>query len=196
MKLYLSRAACLLPLVLSGCLLHKHHAQNLPPQNIPPPVDETPAAQTQTAQVKPAAPATPSLDSEPEKTTSTDEQAKPSPKHKKTAPKPAATPVTATPNPAQTTQQASAGVPDEVSAIGQLSTGGPRDSREQTERSLANIERGLNGIHRRLSSQEQKTSAQIREYIKQARAALASNDVDGAQTLATKAKLLLGELTQ
>jgi hypothetical protein len=45
-----------------------------------------------------------------------------------------------------------------------------------------------------MSDQEQKTAAHIREFLKQAREALASGDVDGARTLAAKAKVLLGEL--
>jgi hypothetical protein len=61
---------------------------------------------------------------------------------------------------------------------------------------IATTERGLNGITRSLNEQEQKTAAQIREFLKQAREALATNDVDGAHTLAVKAKVLLSELTQ
>jgi len=62
--------------------------------------------------------------------------------------------------------------------------------------SIAATERGLNAITRKLSDQEQKTAAQIREFLKQARAALNSGDVDGAHTLAAKAKVLLGELSR
>jgi hypothetical protein len=83
-----------------------------------------------------------------------------------------------------------------VSAIGQLSTGDSSDLRQQTIGSIAAIERGLNGISRSLSDQEKKTAAQIREFLKQARTALASGDVDGAHTLTVKAKVLLGELSQ
>jgi hypothetical protein len=61
---------------------------------------------------------------------------------------------------------------------------------------IATTERGLNGITRSLNEQEQKTAAQIREFLKQARDALSTNDVDGAHTLAVKAKVLLSELTQ
>jgi hypothetical protein len=82
-----------------------------------------------------------------------------------------------------------------VSAVGQLSSGERSDLRQQTEESIAVIDRGLNGIGRQLSEPEQKTAAQIREYLKQAREALASGDVDGARTLAAKAKVLLGELS-
>jgi hypothetical protein len=103
-------------------------------------------------------------------------------------------------NAADTTQQAANNAPvpavetPAVSAIGQLSSGDASDSRQQTLDSIAVTERGLNGINRTLNDQEQKTAAHIREFLKQAREALASGDVDGARTLAAKAKVLLGEL--
>jgi hypothetical protein len=83
-----------------------------------------------------------------------------------------------------------------VSAIGQLSSGDPGNSRQQTENSIADTERRLNGINRTLSDSEQKTADHIREFLKQARAALASGDVEGANTLAAKAQVLLTELTK
>jgi hypothetical protein len=83
-----------------------------------------------------------------------------------------------------------------VSAIGQLSSGDPANSRQQTENSIADIERRLNGINHALSDSEQKTADHIREFLKQARAALASGDVEGAHTLAAKAQVLLTELTK
>jgi len=83
-----------------------------------------------------------------------------------------------------------------VSAIGQLSSGDPTDLRRETVESIATIERGLIGINRQLSDAEQKTAVQIREYLKQAREALETGDVDGAHTLAAKAKVLLSELNQ
>jgi len=89
--------------------------------------------------------------------------------------------------------------PDEstgVSAIGTLSSGQPSNVLQQTEDSLAATERGLNGLNRNLSDQERKTVAQIKEYIKQAREALNTGDVDGAFTLAAKAKAVLTELSQ
>ena len=84
-----------------------------------------------------------------------------------------------------------------VSAIGDLSSGGdPSDQRRETDETIASTERGLNGLGRTLNDQEQKTAGQIREYIKQAREALLSGDMDGAKTLAAKAKALLTELSQ
>ena len=83
-----------------------------------------------------------------------------------------------------------------VSAIGQLSSGDSSDLRDRTANSIALTDHDLKGISRTLNSQEQKTAAQIREFLRQARVALASGDVDGAHTLALKAKVLLGELTR
>ncbi len=84
----------------------------------------------------------------------------------------------------------------EVSAIGQLSSGDPANFQHQTMDMIASIERGLNGINRTLDSDEQKTADQIREFLKQAKAALASGDVEGAHTLAAKAQVLLAGLTK
>ena len=82
-----------------------------------------------------------------------------------------------------------------MSAIGQLSSGDTSDLRQQTQDSIAAIERSLNAISSKLSDPDQKIAAQIREYLKQGREALASGDVDGARTLTAKAKVLLEELS-
>lgn len=92
--------------------------------------------------------------------------------------------------------EAVANVNPEVNAIGTLSSGDPANLKHKTEDSIASIERGLNGIHRTLSDSEQKTADQIREFLKQAKTALASGDVEGAHTLAAKAQVLLQGLTQ
>jgi len=180
--------ALLLPLLLTSCAHKKNQAQNPPlappivdippskpnnaPANLPPPVITVPQP---TQPAKPA-PSTPSAQVQP--------PPKPVHKHHK-APKPAPS----------NTEEAANGTP-EVSAIGQLSSGEPSDMGKKTASSIADTEQKLNQIHRKLSEQEQKTAAQIREFIKQARAALASGDTDGAYTLALKAKVLLGELTK
>jgi hypothetical protein len=83
-----------------------------------------------------------------------------------------------------------------VSAIGELSGGASGDQRTQTQEMINSTEKGVNGITRSLSDPESKTAAQIHEFLKQAREALASGDVDGALTLAKKAKVLLNELNQ
>jgi hypothetical protein len=91
-----------------------------------------------------------------------------------------------------------AGAAPAVNAIGEggLTSADPASTHQQTEDSIATVERGLNGINRPLDDSEQKTAGQIREFLKQAKAALASGDTDGAHTLAEKARALLAELTK
>jgi hypothetical protein len=83
-----------------------------------------------------------------------------------------------------------------VSAIGELSSGASGDARSQAEEAINSTEKGLNSITRTLSDSEAKTAVQIHEFLKQARAALNTGDVDGALTLTKKAKVLLAELNQ
>jgi outer membrane biosynthesis protein TonB len=184
MKTPRKSVAWLLPmLMLTGCFHKTQQAQNQPlapavvdtpppkpqpsPTDLPPPVVTVPPSQ-------PAATVTP-----PPKPV--EKPVKHAARHPKSENKP--------------TEQASSGSP-EVPAIGQLSPGDPSELRSGTEDSLASIERGLKDINRTLTDQEQKTVAQIKEFLKQARTALASGDVDGAHTLALKAKVLLGEISQ
>jgi outer membrane biosynthesis protein TonB len=197
MKLAAKFVAGLLPLLLSGCFFHKsNQAQVQQPALAPPIVDNPPAAAkpAQTADLPPPVVTPP----EPVQTTTTPntqpQQPPPKPKHRKPAHPPAAKPADQTQPAPQ--QIASNGQGSEVSAIGQLSTGDPGDVRSQTESSIAATEKGLKEIGRKLNDQEQKTADQITEFLKEARQALTSGDVDGAHTLAAKAKVLLGELTK
>jgi len=131
--------------------------------------------------------------------------------HKATHRKPAATKPSApadviaqtadkTAQPAQPAQtQAANGAGSEVSAIGQLSSSGGATTppgRQDVERLINNTENGLINIKRTLNSDEQVTSTQIKTFLVKAKEALADNDLDGAQTLANKAKVLLEELTK
>lgn len=192
-KPYVRALALLLPLLLlTSCAHKKNQAQSQPlappiedtpplppnnaPANLPPPVITIPQQQAP-QQTSPGTP-----------TAQNKTPARPARKHRKPAPKPQQVPAGS--------DRAANGNPPEVSAIGQLSSGEPSDIRKQTSDSIASTEQKLNQIHRKLSDQEQKTVAQIREFLKQARAALASGDTDGAYTLALKAKVLLEELTQ
>jgi hypothetical protein len=180
MKLPARSVVWLLPLMLTACFHKTHQTQVQPP---PPPIAEVPVAKPEPvpAELPPQVAATPVQPATPDASTTTPPKEAPKPpvKHKK--------PVNKNP------QQASNGTPG-VSAIGQLSSGDPSDLRRQTWDTITTTERGLNGIGRKLNDQEQKTSVQIREFLKQAKAALSSGDVDGAHTLASKAKVLLGEL--
>ena len=108
-----------------------------------------------------------------------------------TTPAPATT-ATTTPPPDET----AATTAPAVSAIGTLSEGSSGDLRVQTEDLVQQTEKGINAVTRKLNDQETKTAAQIREFLRQAHEALTSGDVDGAHTLAQKAKVLLAELNQ
>lgn len=130
-------------------------------------------------------------------------------RHRVKTTKPAETPQTAagaatTPG-SQTTAQSTvpqapvAEHPATVSPIGQLTTGDSA-SGERTKHETADLiggtQQGLNAIKRALSEEEKATAAQIRTFLKQAQQALDSGDNDGAHGWATKAKLLLDELTK
>lgn len=189
-----SHVALALPLLFTACGHKQKTAQNVPlappiednppsapnkaPANLPPPVITVPQQPAPAAKQAP----TPS-------TASTKPPHKPA-HHRKP---PAGKPAESSNSQANSTQEASNGTP-EVSAIGQLSSGEPADVRQQASASIADTEQRLNKIHRKFSESEQKTVVQIREFIKQAKAALNSGDTDGAYTLAMKAKVLLGEI--
>lgn len=117
----------------------------------------------------------------------------------KSAPKPAENPPaqTAPQATAQATPPAEAEHEGTASPIGQLTTGdsatGEKTKRETADL-IAETQQGLAGIKRSLSTDEMVTAAQIRTFVKQAEQAMDNGDMDGAHTLATKAKLLLDEL--
>jgi len=96
-------------------------------------------------------------------------------------------------------QQASTGEPPEMSPIGQLSSAGEHSgvpTRQAIQEQITTTQNGLNGIKRSLSSDEQLTVTQIRTFLTKAKQALDQDDLDGANTLLTKAKVLLTELTK
>jgi hypothetical protein len=170
--------ALLLPFFLAACTHKNQQAQNKP---LAPPIVDTPNPSPATTELPPpvtSMPTTPPA----EITPPARPEEKPVKKtvHHKTDTK---------------SEQAAVATPA-VSAIGQLSPGDPTDLRLQTEQSIASTEHGLKDMNRQLNDQEQKTVAQIREFLKQARTALTSGDVDGAHTLAVKAKVLFGEISQ
>lgn len=182
MKLPARIALWLLPLLLTGCFFHKtrpvqNQTLTLAIAKLPPP-SLTPVDLPETATNIPTEPTeNAKLPSEPE-------------------PKPVTRPRRPVSRPSQDTNaQVAANLSPEVSAIGELSSGDP-NFRNQAAESIYATERGLNAINRQLNGSEQKTAEHIREFLKQAKAALASGDVDGARTLAAKAKVLLGELTK
>jgi hypothetical protein len=172
-------AVCMLPLLFAGC---SHKTQ---PEPLAPPIEDAPPPKPvpSPTHLPPPVITVPKETPEPSSTVQTPTVPSPPVRKKKHTPPP------------NSTQQASIAHPS-VSAIGQLSSGETSDLWRQTSDSIAATERGLNAINRPLSDQEKKTATQIQEFLKQARAALNSGDVDGAHTLAVKAKVLLGELNQ
>lgn len=113
---------------------------------------------------------------------------------------PAATEVAAAPPEGQNvkvTAPTPTGDTSQPTPIGQLTAGPTPDtsgSRQQAADLIDSTERGVNGLHK-LNADQNKTVAQIRSFLDQAQRALHNGDVDGAHTLATKAKTLLDELT-
>jgi hypothetical protein len=175
-------AVLLLPFFLTSCF-HRRQAQVHP---LAPPIVNNPAVQPSTAPVS-LPPQVASIPPEPIQNIPT--PPKPKPRRHRSR--------TSNPPPAAAAEDAANPAPNPgVSAIGQLSSGDPASYRQDTAKLIDSTERGLNGITRPLSDAEQKTAAQIREFIKQARVALASGDMDGAHTLAAKASVLLKELTE
>jgi hypothetical protein len=177
MKIPAKIVACLLPVLLTGCFLPKK--PKAPDQPLAPDIAKDASSLPPPSQSPPpdlTIPTKPQL----AETKLPTQTPKPPPKHKK-------------PTPDADAQQAANGAPV-VSAIGQLSSGDPNEAKRQALASIDATDRGLKGITRTLDDTEQKTAAHIREFLKQARDALASGDVDGANTLAAKAKVLLAEL--
>ena len=178
----------LLPLA-QGCDQKKPKAQQT--QTLAPPIIDVPPAQPSTVSTADLPP--PVIgDTEPKPDPNATATKPPEPVKKPVHhPKKPAAPAA----PAATQETASANPnPPAVSAIGQLSGGASGDLRTQTEETIASTEKGVNSITRTLNDGETKTAAQIHEFLKQARQALATGDVDGAHTLAVKAKVLLTEL--
>jgi len=177
--------ACLLPFFLTGCF-HFHRTQKQQFQYLAPPSTE-PKPSPEHPELPPSAIVIPEQPLKADNAAEVAQAPKPAAHHRRT-PKPVQQAVVTPPQAPETPG---------VSAIGQLSTGEPgSDRRRETEDSLATTERSLNGMGRNLDDQEQKTAVQIREFLKQAREALNTNDVDGAYTLAAKAKVLLGEIVK
>jgi hypothetical protein len=198
MKFHARSVAWLLPFFLAGCI---HIGHRHPVQPVAPPIGTVSKAAPPAIEHPPVDATIPSVPLVSGATV----QPAPKPNPRKWRRKPAGgsgeqaaagaqqSPANAQQVPAGAQPAASEGVA--VSAVGQLSSGETSDLRQQTADSIAAVDKGLNGIGRQLNEQEQKTAAQIREYLKRAREALASGDVDGARTLAAKAKVLLGELS-
>jgi hypothetical protein len=188
MKLVARRLAWLLPLALSACA---HNVKQTQMQVLAPPLEDTPPPPDISPNALPAPVYT--IPKTPPPVTNPPEPAKTVPRHHRPSVKTASN---ATPGAAAQPGQVAEDAPADVPATGKFETPETPDLKKQAENSINDVERGLNGIGRKLNESEEKTSTQIREYLKQARTLLSSGDIEGASTVATKAKALLGELVQ
>jgi ribosomal protein S20 len=95
-------------------------------------------------------------------------------------------------------QLASIEAPTEGSAIGALTSGGeanPRSQQEAADMIAANDKR-LNALSARVVEEQKSQISKVKNFQRQAQEALSSGDAEGAKTLATKAKLLLDDLSK
>jgi len=189
--MHASKVAWLLPFFVTACFFHKTHQPQIQP--FAPPVSalgkpepahpELPLSAT----IIPIEPLTADADA------IVQEPFNPPVRRRRPVNRPAQEAPDNVPPTSGSTQQAATETPA-VSAIGQLSSGDPSELRSETLDTLATTERGMKSLGRGLSAPEQKIAAQIRDLLKHARDALKAGDVDGAYTLASKAKVLLSEL--
>lgn len=195
MRITVKYAAWLLPALLfvQAC---DQKAQTSQTQALAPPIVDTPPPKPATVSTADLPP--PVIGTAPAKPATTDASNKPAEAPKKPVHHPKKPPATTPAAPATSPEVASAAPPPSpapsVSAVGELSGGASGNLRSQTEESINKTEKDVNGISRALNETETKTVAQIHEFVKQAREALTSGDVDGAHTLAIKARVLLSEL--
>ncbi|HEY0785559.1 MAG TPA: hypothetical protein VGD62_06780 [Acidobacteriaceae bacterium] len=105
---------------------------------------------------------------------------------------------TAAAAPASPGATAAAPVPDPAAALGQLSAGRNADTKEsaQMNEEIRTQDARLSAIKQPASEDSEAILAQIRAFLSKARQAVKENDLDGARTLTTKAKVLLDELSK
>jgi ribosomal protein S20 len=84
----------------------------------------------------------------------------------------------------------------EVTAIGALTAGGEENPQTKQEAAdlIASIEKRLNAFPTQTTDDQKAQISKVRNFWRDAQAALKSGDAEGAKTLATKAKLLLDDL--
>ena len=172
---------CGLTFGLSGCR-HRLQIAPLPPIQAPVDLVEIPP---------PANP--PMLEAEPENAMPTPiaaAAARPKRERKKAVAKAAPAP---TPPP---TQAVVADPEPEAAAIGALTAGA--EANPQTKQDAADlivsIEKRLNSLSTQPTDEQKAQISKVRNFWRDAQAALKSGDAEGAMTLATKAKLLLDDL--
>jgi hypothetical protein len=118
------------------------------------------------------------------------EEVKPKKKPKHQQP---AAPVTAAVPPAPVDPPA-----PETATLGELSSEGSTNIKQQQDVAgkLGSVEKRLNDLPGSVADREQKQIAQVRLFVKEASDALKGGDVEGAGILATKAELLLDDISK
>jgi ribosomal protein S20 len=98
--------------------------------------------------------------------------------------------------PAPAVPTASVELSPEVTAIGALTAGGETNPQAKQEAAelIASIEKRLNAFTAQTTDDQKAQISKVRNFWRDAQAALKSGDAEGAKTLATKAKLLLDDL--
>lgn len=84
----------------------------------------------------------------------------------------------------------------ELTAIGALSSGGDPNSHAQQEAAdlIGSNDKRINAMPAQKAEAEKTQISKVRNFQRQAQEALTSGDIEGAKTLATKAKLLLDDV--
>lgn len=180
MKGPVTSAAGLLLLLLTGCFHGQRQTAQIQP--LAPPLVETPPPEP-----PPEVTTAPEPPTTAESTPEPEPEPPPQPEPKKHVRHHKSTPKDNTPAQAETADNS-------VPALGQISSGDPPDLRLQTQNSINSIEQQLSGIRGNVSEQDKHTIEHIREFLNEAKKALATGDVDGASTLTAKAKVLLAEV--
>lgn len=176
------------------------YAKNGPPSQLPPslPAPDLPKISPPAAKPKSTEPEKPHKTTH-HKSKPSGEQAATEQGSEQASTSAAAAPASAPPKEQSTTEVAANHPPSDASPIGPLSEAGENIASPRRNQILDDInatEKGLKDIKRPLSSDEQTTATQIRTFITKAKDALNQEDLDGANTLVTKAKVLLAELTK
>lgn len=171
---------------LSGCLFHRQQAPPLPAQaktpNIyvppPPPVTLPPMEGSPPPDVTDAKPVEAA-------------EAKPKKKTRRQTPPPAPAAATAAPAGGEAP-------PTQVAKLGALGSGDESNPKQQQEVAgrISAVEKRINDLPGAVADREQKQIAKVRLFLKEASDALKGGDVEGAGILATKANLLLDDLTK
>lgn len=117
---------------------------------------------------------------------------KPKPKKKRVKPIVPAAPAVIEPPP----QVATAEETPEATAIGALTPGGEKDPKTQQEASdlIEANDKRLRALPEEKAKSQRSLISKVRNFQRQAQQAMRSGDLEGAKTLATKAKLLLDDI--